>query len=217
MPMPRIDIYWRNRVRELAEQNPRLSSRRIAARLEEEAAALERTDSPSEKSVRTIMAEHRKASPEERRSFSGVHWPESFGTPELPWEAAPAVLDLVRLTEGTRPTVRVARWFWRLTLAGLADNSPEERAMWALLAAECEFSDGTDGVWRSIEQRLLQPESDSIEEALKPYLDAVRSAANRRMLSKDYMLRIIRAFTAMKEALENKRAGQLQREEEASE
>ena len=127
MPRPRIDRYWQERIRELTEQNPEWSSAKIAQRLEEEANQLGRNDWPSEKACRNYMAIHRQAGEHERRQYRLTYWPVSFGTPELPWEAAPAVLEAVRMTcEDGRPTVRTAKWYWRLSLAA-PDMEPKDR------------------------------------------------------------------------------------------
>ncbi len=55
----------------------------------------------------------------DRVLFSHVHWPESFDRRDLPWEAAPAVLELLAdlLPKKVRPSVRTAEWFWRVSQA----------------------------------------------------------------------------------------------------
>lgn len=130
-----------------------------------------------EKTTRTYMKLHREAPEHERRQYSLVHWPESFGTPELPWESAPAILAAIRtFPEGSRPTVRAAKWFWRLTLAGLAPASPGERLLWALLAVEYERSDAPPEAWRGLEQHLLQPEMEE-PPIFSAYLNDLKRAA----------------------------------------
>lgn len=169
MPMPRIDTYWRNRVRELAEQNPRVSSRKITAQLEGEAKALKREDWPSEKSVRNIIAEHRDAPEQERRLYRLVYWPESFtGNPDLPWESAREVLVAMSYIEkyqpggvGGRPTIRMAKWYWRLYLVD-PNGGISGRVHLARMLAAYEAGDrsGTDATWRSVERQLVSPDSD---------------------------------------------------------
>jgi hypothetical protein len=174
VPRRKIEQLWRDRVRELTEQNPRWSSRRIAAQLEAEGKELGRDDWPSEKTVRNIMKEHRDAPESERQLYRQVYWPESFGTPELPWEAAPIVLEAIRVhrldtapwdrwpigTDG-RPTVRTATWFWRFTLAAPPEMPGLERLKWARLLAACDSSGlpGVEATYRAIEKRLIDPES----------------------------------------------------------
>lgn len=162
MPRPRIDAIWRARVKELTEQGPQRSGRQIAEMLKAEAAVAERDDWPSEKTVRNIMAEHRATPIEERRLYNQVFWPESFGTPELPWEAASVVLEAIRDVGGdkvNRPTVRTAKWVWRLSLAG-SDMSLWERLLLARNLAACEASalPNAEETWRSIEIQLIHPE-----------------------------------------------------------
>jgi len=84
-----------------------------------------------------------------------VQWPESFGTEDLPWQSAVAVLDFLEvfprlqinsglgfglLMDGqTRPTIRAAKWYWRLFLA--APEAPiDKRALMACMAAFTEVT-----------------------------------------------------------------------------
>lgn len=163
MPNRRIDGHWRERIRELTEQNPRLSSRKIAERLEAEAREADRIDWPSEKTVRNIMAEHRGASERERRQYALAHWPESFeNNPDLPWEAARLILEGMRIHGGKRPTVRAAKWLWRLSLANQASPDVDSRyALWDLAkimaAVEASGLPGKEETWRGIERTLLNP------------------------------------------------------------
>lgn len=71
---------------------------------------------PAERTIRGW-----KPTDEEQRLDRFVRWPESMGTSDLPWEASRSILRLLRiyLTDGDRrPTVRAARWYWRLNQAG---------------------------------------------------------------------------------------------------
>lgn len=159
MPRQKIDHHWQERIRELTEQNPGWSSSRVAQRLKEEAHRLGRNDWPSEKTVRNYMALHREASEHERRQYRLTYWPESFGTPELPWEAAPAVLEAIRIAgEDNRPTVRTAKWYWRLALAASALH-PRERLDMArkMAAAEASGLARAAESWRGFEWKLIHP------------------------------------------------------------
>lgn len=159
MPRPRIDRHWQERIRELTEQNPKWGSLKIARQLEKEAKELRRNDWPSEKACRNYMARHREVPEHERRQYRLVYWPESFGTPELPWEAAPAVLEAIRIAgEDKRPTVRTAKWYWRLTVAA-PDMRPEDRLEMARHLAAVEASDLPSAAesWRGFEWKLLHP------------------------------------------------------------
>ncbi|MGE5618089.1 MAG: hypothetical protein ACM3US_02395 [Sphingomonadaceae bacterium] len=127
--------------------------------LKAEAKRLGRNDPPSEKTVRTYAKIQREAPEHERRQYRLVYWPESFGTPELPWEAAPAVFEAIRMTgEESRPTVRTAKWYWRLFLAA-PDMAPKDRLRTARQMAAVEVSDLPRAAqsWRLFEWKMLHP------------------------------------------------------------
>lgn len=117
-----IDRYWIARILELFAQEPKKTIHEIFETLKGEGEELRRNDYPSE---RTIPALKRRfydpLTPEEKGEYTWARWPESFSdTGPLPWEAAPAVLELIADCEWRgigRPTVRHARWFYRLRLA----------------------------------------------------------------------------------------------------
>jgi hypothetical protein len=129
-----------------------------------------RNDHPVERSVYRI-AERVAKWPEHERKASGLlHWPRSFELGLLPWDAARTVLDLWRNWDETgrgRPTVRVARWYWRLMLA----DPTLDRALAELLASVLSANDvasltGAQPIIdvRSIEQRLAyQPGKGAAE------------------------------------------------------
>lgn len=121
MPRPKIDLYWRNRVRSLVESPPngeRLTDRAIASQLEQEARELGRDDSPGERSVGRIRKEHEGAPERERREYRAFRWPLSMQQGALAWEAAPAALELMRNAKhASPPPMRLVKWFWRVTLA----------------------------------------------------------------------------------------------------
>src|SRR6266542_2464202 len=132
MPKPPIDIFWRERVERLVADEG-LSPPAIARRLEQEGAALERTDYPAERSIRRIVADFRTKSTYEQHQAESFAWPESMLAGALPWEAARDALDLLRSRQEGEvkrpaPTVRVAKWFWRLRMA--APTMPKDRADW---------------------------------------------------------------------------------------
>jgi hypothetical protein len=201
MPRPKIDVYWRDRVKELTEQNPRMSSRKITERLEQTAAKLERTGCPSEKSVRNIMKEHRATGPEVRRLYDQVLWPESFGTPELPWESASVVLEAIRVAEAGRyssgaeepprgepyrPTVRMAQWIWRLALAEPGMHPLTQLGFSAsLAAADSDTPEEAGKMHRDIEGCLLHGVSYAriagmtVDEYMDDQAEVGREAARR--------------------------------------
>lgn len=119
MPRRPVDAYWRERVRQLVENEPGRSPRSIAALLAREGRARQRYGWPSERTVRRLRDEHRARSEPERAHYREVRWPETMEQGALPWEASAALLELLRqrASFNTRPTVREARWFWRVTQA----------------------------------------------------------------------------------------------------
>ena len=168
MARSRIDPYWIERIRQLTER--RGGSTTITAQLKAEAKREGREKPPSEKTVRTYIKEHHAAPEHERRLYRQVYWPESFiNNPDLPWEAAPVVLEAMRACEDKkedRPTVRTAKWLWRLALATpymAASDQPgwaRDRLDWARILAACEASGlpKAEETWRWMEWRLLHPE-----------------------------------------------------------
>ena len=58
---------------------------------------------------------------EERTQYRHFYWPESMERGDLPWEASGAALELLGHLQWKvplgRPTVRLFKWFWRVTLA----------------------------------------------------------------------------------------------------
>lgn len=124
-------------------------------------------------SVRQIerwKAEFDAAPPEEQREYLQLRWPESFGV-SLPWDAAPAALELLAALWPDRPTVGRARWFWRVSQA-----IPDAELRWRDEAA------------RSLHARELLGQVSSFEE-----LEAWMSFAPWR--SSDAMERYSQAFT----------------------
>jgi len=132
MPQMPIPEYWKERVYfHLSEEGGKVTVRELFKRLKVEAEGLEKTgipgamklsgEYPSERSIARIknnMWLH--MSNLEKNAYRVLRWPESFGTPELPWEASAACLELLAFRDRSgrlRPSARVAKWFYRLTLA----------------------------------------------------------------------------------------------------
>ena len=135
MPLPKTDSWYAGQVGALAEEGWKPGT--IAQWVRESAIRYQRTDIPSDRTFRRLYAEHKEKLPEARQLAAYVKWPESFSKDgPLPWEAAPAVLELLRLNlspvpvppgahpqldelqrtglSDHRPTVRIARHFWHL-------------------------------------------------------------------------------------------------------
>lgn len=114
MPRPPTANKWVEEIR-YWHANNRMSAIAIAAELQK----MERPGdiAPAEKTVRKYVNEYDALSDSDRSQYQRVSYPESFGDGcPLPWDAAPAVIELLsQRTE--RPTIPVARWFWRVTQA----------------------------------------------------------------------------------------------------
>jgi len=92
---------------------------RILAEMERRALSDNRlSPAVSEPTIRRILArDWSKLAEERRREYRQIHWPATFERGDLPWEAAPACFQLLRLygrEHKRRPTVRMGRWYWRL-------------------------------------------------------------------------------------------------------
>lgn len=80
---------------------------------------------PRERTIRGF-----EVTPEEEEVARWLRWPDSLGASGLPCEASAAVLELLRhyFDHGTRrPTVRTARWYWKLRLAVGGNGPPPEK------------------------------------------------------------------------------------------
>lgn len=130
---PELQKYWEPSVKELFANEPRLKNSEVLDKLGKDLAA--RPDSypdapplPSERTIARIRKSLQDDPPEVRQAYRYVSWPESFGTPDLPWSASASLLELMSVyPAGERLTVRVAKWYWRVTQA-----VPEASAGWRL-------------------------------------------------------------------------------------
>src|SRR5581483_2832123 len=135
MPAKPTHPYWVERIRVIAinarAMGQRINTKRIAEVLEAEWQTLPR-DIPPPPAPRTIdnyVTQALRLDAASAQEYTLVRWPQSFMAGALPWEAARPVLDYLRLCDQQglpRPTVRAARWFWRLRLA--APTLPDEDA-----------------------------------------------------------------------------------------
>jgi hypothetical protein len=80
---------------------------------------------PSIRAIGRHLEKVRDMGPEEKRRYREAHWPESFGGRDLPWEAAPAVIELTK-TLRRAPLIPLAVWFWRVS-AAFPNESIEHR------------------------------------------------------------------------------------------
>lgn len=182
MPNRPIDEYWKTRalILLLNSKGPRLSGRKIARILEDEATKEGRNDWPSERTVLNWMKEEReKMSSEERRQYQFVYWPESFlGNPDLPWEAAPVVLEAIRQLEregGGRPTVRTAEWLWRLRLAAPNESVDFLLSLAQILSVKSTSSAKLGDIGRWVEKLLLHPDSNGEQITLQAPIEVLET------------------------------------------
>lgn len=148
---PPLDPYWRHRVWSLRAQDRKLTARQIRSRLQAEAEAAGRGPAPSERWVYRALKEFADLSSSEQNQYELARWPESFISGALPWESAATILELLRLLLPDRPTVRVARWFWRVTQAAPAADIGRREAIARELAADEVLGPVQDNVARELE------------------------------------------------------------------
>jgi len=121
MPLT-VDPIWIERLRQAAASPGKPRARRIDHRWDAEYPRAEYPDRPSERWIEEkLKTEWDDLSANEKQTYSAFHWPESMLSGALPWEAVPAALELFAyMNTGNsrgRPSIRDARWFWRVTLA----------------------------------------------------------------------------------------------------
>lgn len=85
----------------------------------------------TDRQVRRYLDDWWELSEGERNEYRAVRWPDTFGA-ILPWESAPVVLPFLArfLARGRRPTVRVARWYYQVTVSS-PSTPDEDRERWA--------------------------------------------------------------------------------------
>ena len=132
MPRPSIDPRWHELIWSMVGERPKPTLKTILAQLGEASRISESHPQPLGKppkarAVRYSIEKHKLLPPEEQRQYALFHWPGSLGSPDLPWEASAACLELLAYFQqanrwdpahyASRPTIRLAKWFWRVTLA----------------------------------------------------------------------------------------------------
>lgn len=213
MPRPKVDQDWVTVIYSLKANEPKLGARAILTRLQKA-----RNDGgisekcPGLRTVGRYLKEWPGLPEEERRLYRELSWPESFERGDLPWEASQAALELLRVWAWpppmletmfepealqslglsyptARPSIRLARWFWRLTQAAPDADASERRkiAEW-LEAAEVLRSEPAD---RAVEAWLQYA----------PWRSAGASAAYEKALHEDRAIRFRFTYHAAKEEL----------------
>jgi hypothetical protein len=133
MPQRPVPNYWKERVKEHLADNRKATAKEIIEKLETEAEVLRTNESchfvelsrqcPSTRSIARIKQEEwQQLTEKEKAEYGQFRFPESMEAGVIPWEASASCLTLLAMmdkdTNGrVRPTVNIARWFWRLTLA----------------------------------------------------------------------------------------------------
>ena len=149
MPQPAVEKPVRASVFVMFAEDAPPTTKEIRARLisaaDEAVKAGRPFKVPSERTIRRLHQEYKEdLTDEERSQYHQLKWPESMemgvAITELPWDASASVLELLAFSqrEGRRrPTIRQAKWFWRITLA--APDAPlpsREYSSWMLAAHE---------------------------------------------------------------------------------
>lgn len=151
MPRPKTHEFWEKRIFALKAQEPHLSAEAMARRFGQEQAGMGYWPAP--RTIRRILEdEWTKLTPEERRQYAYFRWPESMGIAPLPWEAASAGIELMRERAGhPRPTVRLVKWYWRVTqIAPDASAFERRHAAGFLLLGEL-LDRGQGAIFRHVE------------------------------------------------------------------
>jgi hypothetical protein len=140
MPMPKTDQWYVLRIHQYVATG--LKAPTIHKRLVKDGEKAGRSDWPSLRTVHRYCDEYEKLPESVKAEQARFRWPETMRWGLLPWEASQAALELLALqhrydqalTEKDpaipprgRPTVRDAKWFWRLSLA--APTLPRESAL----------------------------------------------------------------------------------------
>ena len=196
MPQRPIPDVWRQEVkRVLAEHYGDISVRHILLRLKDVARELEKSDDPdlrslareypSERTISRIKAgEWPQMSETEQAQYRTFYWPESMERGDLPWEASASSLELLGWVARPpledaygRPTVRVAKWFARVSMA-VPDLGLQRRhelaiefAAWEVMGYEEDAVRGWEvylfwAPWRSPERQ--QEYDEAIEKEIVP-------------------------------------------------
>jgi hypothetical protein len=154
------DSFWGRSLESLKAHNPTWGAGRILKALEQMAAKDGREDAPKERWVGNYLQSLKKDPKWSWRQtrYGTFHWPESMERGDLPWEAAPYGLQLLRemrvLAEmpNMQPSLRGVEAFWHVSLT--APDAPfAVRLMAAGLVMVAEAT-GEDK-WRDSAQWLL--------------------------------------------------------------
>ena len=138
MPMNPIDEGWVTRIYTIWA-NEGGSARAIAQKIRAEGGEV------SERTVGRYLKMWPDKAKDERNRYREFHWPESCSSGALPWEAAPAALEMLShfAERGKRPLLGSVEWFWRVTQ--VAAGAPYKERKWAAnTLAAIEVADSTE-------------------------------------------------------------------------
>jgi len=158
--MPKkLDLRWEAIIMHVMADHPEYGGGRLTDRVQElgKAQGIEQ-EAPVQRTIEARLRSSKidKELQQSLASLRRVRFPHSFGTPDLPWEAAGPVMDFmvifediqrgpederfgVLMNEEPRPTTRAAKWYWRLYLA--APTAPPE--LLGLMACKQAFAEVT--------------------------------------------------------------------------
>ena len=139
MPQRPIPDYWKERVFSevalLEQEGQRVSDKAIERRLKNHANDLWNGSGPEDRELaRTVPSarsigrirknEWEPKADSEKAQYRYFYWPESMERGDLPWELSEAALALLGYVLHSkirgifgRPSVRLVRWFWRVSVA----------------------------------------------------------------------------------------------------
>lgn len=166
MPAKPIDRHWEQRIYEMSANDSRAGPYRIEAALAEDAIRLPFLPPPPvANTIRKYLRIWAEKGEEEKTPYQYLRWPQSMTSGALPWEASSAALELLSIVpppQGNRPSVRIARWFWRVTQAApdmplmvLDFSAPIDRFSIAQLLAEWEILGDPPSIYRDSVEAVL--------------------------------------------------------------
>lgn len=158
------DEFWDREMATLFEEHPRWGPDRIGAALTAIGINAGRADTPpGQRTISTKKKAHSLKPAHERLLYRYFYWPESMGTVDLPWEASRPLLDMLAVAkswDSARPTIRFARWYWRLHQAAprLTQEARYGRITLYVAAGELAAAEAAgasmESTWRAIEAWL---------------------------------------------------------------
>lgn len=135
MVRPAVIPRWERLVYRALAANSRLSARQLREVL---VRSYPGAEVPSERTIGRIKKSWDELPEDRKRLLQEVQWPQSMGTELLPWDASPAILELLGeygTWMGVRPEIGLASWFWRITQAApdlpLNSRIAAARTLWA--------------------------------------------------------------------------------------